>query len=488
MTNTSPRRYNNYSLAIILSFLAGLTVTLALLLTAHSALGEMPPWLYELLCAIFGMVSVSQIVSGAGYFSTELDILTNGDVTFIQVAESIIDSNSKKSSFYNFMAKRKMEFVGLILGLIVALALTIALVVKKAASVFVTVFPVVGTIVFFLTNLSAISGLCSRLGRCADYFRKFGSELRGENVNYVVSVLIGAVIGIILASVFLGVAGVTSVMTVGGAIPLWFGAAVSFITIVSTTASMSGYIGRWFDFLLGQRLLGVSKDSNDSGLKNRVNAERIGTGIGIAIGIGLGATLIATGLALTPMFGMGLPLWAAGILVMASSVSAMGGLGNRLGYCIDLLRGVRGDNEHAMEKSKSESSLLDKDGSYPPEANDKPLWNDPTLVAYARLKVRTGRVENSNNTKKVAVTTKCNMEIIEPEMTAVTPKVELTKLEPKFKSEPKPELTYDEIPRFGNSTFAFFKSPVDKTAGHKTVVPKPTASSLRPRATAAPAA
>jgi hypothetical protein len=468
---TSSKRYNNYSLAILLSFLAGIAVTLALLLTAHGALGEMPQWLYELLCAIFGMFSISQIVSGSGYFSTWMDILTNGDVTLIQVAESAIHPNSKTSPFLNFMPKRKMEFVGLILGLIVALALTIALVVKKAASVFVTVFPVVGTIVFFLTNLSAISGLCSRLGRCADYFRKFGSELRGENVNYVISVLAGAVIGVILASVFLGVGGVTSVMTAGGAIPLWFGAAVFFITTVSTAASASGYIGRAFDFLLGKRLLGVSKDSSDLGLLRRASAERIGTVIGITVGVGLGVTLIATGLALTPMFGMGLPLWAAGILVMAASMSAMGGLGNRLGYVIDTLRGYRGDQEHTMDRTNSQDALLD--GKFPPEEyNDQPeeyndpsvlnSWvNDPTLMAVARVAINTVGVA-----KKIAVTTECKMEIIEPEV--------------KHYEIP--------VPSFGKSRFSFHKTPVAKIPGNKTVVPKPTVSSLSPRVTAAPAA
>lgn len=344
-----PKRYNNYSLAIISAFVAGLVASLVLLLTAHGALGEMPTWLYQLLCAIFGMVSVSQIVSGAGYSFTGFDIMTNGNVTAVELLEFAVESKPAKYKILHFMKTRKMEFVGLVIGFLAGLTLTVILAVKKAADVFATALPVVGGIVFFIQNVSAMSGLFSRLGRTADYFRANSKSLRGRNVNYVLSVLIGVGIGIILGSVFLGVAGVTSVMTAGGALPLWFGGALFFISTVSVCASSSGYIGRVFDFFLGRRALGMSKDSTDRGLRSRLNAERIGTIIGITVGLALGITLIATGLVLTPLFGAGLPLWAAGILVMATGVSSMGGLGNRLGYFVDTLRGYRGDNEHAVD-------------------------------------------------------------------------------------------------------------------------------------------
>ncbi|MDX2164007.1 MAG: hypothetical protein SFW07_01155 [Gammaproteobacteria bacterium] len=481
---TSPRRYNNYSLAIILSFLAGIAITLVLLLTAHSALGEMPQWLYELLCAIFGMVSVSQIVSGSGYSSTGFDILTNGDVTLVQVAEKALIPSTKKISFLNFMSERKMEFVGLLIGFLVALALTIALAVKKAADIFASLFPVVGTIVFFLTNVSAISGLCSRLGRCSDYFRANGKGLRGRNVNYVLAVLAGAVIGIILASVFIGVAGVTSVMTAGGAIPLWFGGAVFFITTVSSCASASGYIGRAVDFFLGQRILGMSKSENDRGLKSRVNAERVGTVIGIALGIALGITLIATGLVLVPFFGMGLPVWAAGLLVMVGLISAMGGLGNRLGYCVDLLRGHRGDNEHTIDITSSDSSRSRPGSEHSPsEYNDPSVlnrWENPGQACNSESEDDYDSEETTSLAVPVSATTEYKMEIIEPEIITVTPKipdVEWLKPTIEFKSKFK----HDETPSFGRSKLGFHKPYTDTT-----LIPKAESSELP--LSAAPAA
>lgn len=361
--NTNQKRYNNYSLAIAMSVLAGIGVTLALLLTTHLTDGAMPEWLYQLLCAIFGLISVSQIVSGAGYTFTGADILTNEDFTGIELLEDATNAVTKKSSFrriLNFMSKRKSEFVGLVLGFLFALTLTIILVVKKAADIFAIAFPVVGVIASLLQNISMVSGLCSRLGRCVDYLRANVSRpalFRGENVNYVLSVLVGVVIGVVIASVFLGVAGVTSVMTAGGALPLWFGGAVFVLATVSTCASASGYIGRVFDFFLGKRTITMSKEGDDGDIKNRAkSAEKVGTLVGVSFGIILGVTLIATGLSTVPFMGLGLPVAAAGVIVMMVCISGMGGLGNRLGFMIDKFRKLKSDAEHVASKVEPTST------------------------------------------------------------------------------------------------------------------------------------
>jgi hypothetical protein len=365
---TKSRRYNNYTLAIILSVLAGIGVTLALLLTSHIAGGSMPEWLYELMCAIFGVLTVSQITSGAGYSFTGFDILFK-ERTIVQAKDLPLRRRLRKK-FFSFIKTRGAEFVGLTLGFLLAIGLTVYLVVKNAGSVFVNNIPVVGTIVFFITNISVISGLFSRLGRCLDYLRNNLSEtekkkeelafLRGENVNYVLSVLVGVVIGIVIGGVILGFAGVTSAMTAGGAIPLWVAGAVFFVGAVSSCASACGYIGRVFDFFLGKRAIGMERKEFDNkenkrrgmkatimeGIRERADAERVGTLLGVSAGLILGIILIATGLALTPFLGMGLPAAAAGVIVMLACISGLGGLGNRIGFFITKLKKHPGDGEH----------------------------------------------------------------------------------------------------------------------------------------------
>jgi len=377
--NTQKRRYNNYSLSIILSVLAGLILSLVLIFTAHLASGALPEWLYQL---IFSLLCISQVVSGTGYSFTGFDILFN-EKTIFQIKKKTF--KQKLSQFFKLskkpFKKRKVELVGLILGFIVAIGVTAYLVAQNAASIVANNIPVIGPVIFFITNVGFISGLCSRVGRCIDYFRINPSKkekrlasgfrkenepnvFRGENINYVISVLIGVVIGIVLAGLFLGFAGVTSVMTAGGAVPLWVGAVVFVLATISGSASAAGYIGRIFDFFLGERTLGMRFSSfyvkksksgvekvktNDTvwkGIKRRADAERVGTLIGVSIGIILGIVLITTGLAMMPFFGMGLPAAAAGVIVMISCIGGLGGLGNRIGFFIVKLQGKKSDAEH----------------------------------------------------------------------------------------------------------------------------------------------
>lgn len=333
------KRYNNYTLAILFGILAGLGVTLALIFSAHLTSELLPEWQYQLLCSIYAALSVSQVVSGTGYLFTGFDILFN-EKTVVDAAQEIHRKEYFKKKFLDFVMKRKWEFIGLIIGIALALALTAFLLIKQIGGLFVKFIPGVGGIISLVMNVSVIAGFFSRMGRCIDHRRNNnGSEnnskfFRGENINYVLSVLIGAAIGALIGGLLLGFVGVTTVMTAGGATPLWLAAIVFLGGTVSSCASASGYIGRAFDFFLGKRVIGMKREELESpveGIKKRMNAEKVGTLIGISCGIALGLTLILTGLAASSFFGLGLPVAAAGVLIMVSCISGLGGLGNRVG-------------------------------------------------------------------------------------------------------------------------------------------------------------
>lgn len=348
--NPVKKRYNNYTLAIVGGVLAGIGITLWFLLSMHlSGGGPLSEWLYQLLCAIFGILMTSQIVSGAGYSFTGFDILFN-ESTAIQLK----DKKTFKRKFFNFVKTRKAEFAGLVIGFLLAVALTVTLVIFKSAAQIATALPVVGQVIYLLSNISMISGLCSRLGRCVDYFRGNRGEqkniFRGKRVNYVLSVLAGVLIGAVITGLVLGLVGVTSAMTFGGAVPLWVGGVLFVIATTSVFASACGYIGRVADHAIGKKVLGMSCENKKNltwweGVKKRTNPETIGTVVGVSAGIALAAVLIGTGLATAPLFGMGLPIAFAGILVMAVCVSGLGGLGNRIGFVISRWRNKKGQTD-----------------------------------------------------------------------------------------------------------------------------------------------
>lgn len=391
---TRERRYNNYTIGIAISFLAGIGLSLALLLTAHLAFGTMPEWLLQLLYALFGIISVSQIVSGTGYTVTGGDIAFNRK-TVVQAVKFMYKKKYTGKKFVEFMQERKIEFVGLILGLAFSIALTVVLVVEKVGDVldpFVKGIPVVGNIIFFLTNVSMISGLFSRLGRCTDYVRANSGPnfFRGENVNYSLAVVAGALIGILIAGLLLGLVGVTSAMSGGGLLPAWASIILFGFNIFSTSASACGYIGRVFDFLFGDRTLlglfrdlklGVSPDpTKNKGIKGRVNAERVGTLIGIGVGTIFAFVLIGVaiglGLATIPVFGFGLPIAAASVIVLLTFISGLGGLGNRLGQWVDTAKRKGGDGEHA--KREVEADVTSKKYRGP----DRDSIFDPLLKSH----------------------------------------------------------------------------------------------------------
>lgn len=342
------KRYNNYTLAIMASFAAALGVSIFFLLNMGLGLGLMSQALHDLLMVAYGVMISAQIVAGAGYVATTIDIIAERRTIF-QINQPAPPIKHKKNgkSIPPLLVSRRAELVGLLTGLSLGVLYTGLLFLKGAGPLIFHNFPIIGPLVFLFANMGMMAGLFGRMGRVVDYFRKKGRArklrtnklFRGRNINYTLGVMAATVIGLVLAAVILGTAGVTSAMTFGGAIPAWAGAISFVFTMWGSTVSMSGYMGRKFDLWLGKRTIFQSEENNrfkPTSVRARANPETVGTVIGIVLGIVLATALVASGVAVSSgLFGLLLPFAGSTPVIYATFIAFCAGTCNRLGACLN---------------------------------------------------------------------------------------------------------------------------------------------------------
>ena len=371
------KRFNNYKLSIILTFLVTVGVAIAGVFfhdtptTFTSPLSLDAHWVSDLAEAIYAFFFVSRMVSGMGYVATPVDIASNETTLIEAVSSRAVDEECphprKKSWFQRLkdnIKKKPFEFVGLLIGFSAGLGLSIT-----SGLVGVTLNPLwvmqgIGLVFTYVASISTFSGLFSRLGRSLDFYKKrWAKQLQSkwineENVNYVLSVTVGIILGAVLAGVVGGLG-----LLPGGQ----FVVALGLIGIVSTCASSSGYIGRLFDAggifhavnffkipdFFRKKTEKTEDVSNTKQIEAAKKSESRGTAIGVFLGIALGTVLIVAGLATLPFFGLGLPKLLAGIIIMGACISASGGLGNRIGNSIDRKRQVKEQAIAAQSISQS---------------------------------------------------------------------------------------------------------------------------------------
>ena len=360
------KRYNNYTLSILFSTLIGVAVIIPALLMHALSLGSLPEWLIDFVYTVFGIAFVSRLVSGSSYVFSLLDRLTNEftllDFILPKSQKNQIKKTSEKTAktakiallSKQIVVKTKShlnayrgQFVGNSLGFIFGTIFAVTTLILRAVSP--TIINGVITSAFYLINhISNFSGLFNRLGRTTDYFHKdpkkgepSKSRFCRKNVNYAMGVILGSIASAVLITVILFVAGVTSAMSLGGAVPIWLSLGLLVIGTISTGASAGGYVGRCIDFFIGKRTIAhaiadtVKNVPQVKTWRDRLNCEYGGTVIGVAIGITLAIVLIAAGVASLPFFGLGLPKLFAGMILLTACVSQCGGLGNRLGQMLD---------------------------------------------------------------------------------------------------------------------------------------------------------
>lgn len=461
---SSTKRYNNYTLGIFLATLLGISLSLVLFLIGHLTFGELSVWLSNFAAAVFSILFISRIVSGVGYTQMVADTISDENTAY-QLLKIIFKPKSeltllqRTKILFNGLSKRiNAQFIGNTIGIVLSVVLTILCAALHAAAAlpFVqTFYQVIATGLLFIMTVSALSGLFGRMGRFIDFclrakrqqgkrlhsaladkiqyaiFNKVKGFFRHRDINYSLSIVGGLIFGAVFSVIILATVGITSAMTLGGAIPLWLTATVFVLGMVSAGASAAGYIGRCFDFLLGKRtIINAIKDmlgrknklSNEAyhllkpvsqnkaiqqSIRNRINSESIGTVIGVVLGTVAAVILIATGIATLPLFGLGLPKVLAGFAVLAFSISGFGGLGNRLGHAIDKLVGKKSptglENLNHSDDPSEEDSLSnqpDPDLSKPKNrqlSTETPIWREQAVISANESSTRDSKNNESAN-------------------------------------------------------------------------------------------
>lgn len=363
-----PRRYNNRALAILAASAIGIVSLLALLNKKTAAQG------------VNGLLTVCQLVSGSDYISQPLDTLFNESTLF----QLFINP---KNSWKKFKKRLNYRFLFTVIGLALSLAVSITLTIYGVPP---SIFP---TLILFMQNASDFGGLFNRMGRIVDTFCNYFFEkpvpliaepdpefskvneeeelglpetieptsklsfFRREQINYTLGKIGGFLLGIVFFTLVLTIVGLTSYMPGANIIKPWAVKALFSFRLVGVFTSAGGYIGRAFDWLLGQRTLpGALVDQFNaprapslSFKQHLLNAyarfKKMGTYegaftmAGVTLGLALGMTIILVPTLLLP-FGSGLPILLAAPFIMSRCVSGLGGLLNRLGSVIDRFKQI----------------------------------------------------------------------------------------------------------------------------------------------------
>lgn len=352
----------SYVISIVLStFLAtGLVISISILHALN--LASACEWLIEIS---LNFLILSSIVSATGYLGKHID---NVWASFRKKRYKVEKDQSKKTSKI-----LQADAIGLLLGIIAGISFSGVQIAQNIASDMARTFWVMGAGMMacfsMIANISNLAGLGNRIGRVINYFQKYanpGEKIwRGKQVNYILSIIAGIILGTVISAVTLAIVGITSAMTLGGALPIWASGGLFAVSLVSTCASACGYIGRCFDFILGRKTIAsvinnkINKTNHKESLKNRITKENIVTLIGLSLGIVAAVTLLACGAATMPLFGLGLPKLLAGIIILSTCLSAGGGLGNRIGHSWDRFAESKVIEKSITLESDSDSSCND---------------------------------------------------------------------------------------------------------------------------------
>lgn len=341
------KKFDNYALAIMLTFLVISCLAVIAVSFHEFPIDVIHQWLYDLLEGTYAYFLVSRTISGMGYVFRPIDIALK-DATIFELSWRGIKERAKNFLRYlwNNITDKPAEFFGLILGLVSGLGISIAFGLMGVKVSPLYVIKSIGIVLSYIGSISTFSGLFNRLGRSVDFYaKKLNNKwLNEKDVNYVLSVTAGIVLGFVLLGIILGMNALP-----GGGLVL----AVASIGVISTCASSSGYVGRLFDtggifhafsFLKIKDYFRNDKEEdriNTQKITNDKKAECYGTAIGVGVGTALAIALIVIGVATLPFFGLGLPSILAGVIVVGTCLSVSGGLGNRIGYVIDKKRQVK---------------------------------------------------------------------------------------------------------------------------------------------------
>ncbi|MGE3919906.1 MAG: hypothetical protein AB7F64_02975 [Gammaproteobacteria bacterium] len=376
-------RLNAESLAIILALVFALPLAFI-----HPSLVNIITYPAQFL---WMFIWVAQTIAGGAFLARIFDFaFTQTPPNEYLSSVKKINWNMIKSRIKNIFQNKFGEFLGFLIGLVVSIYiidLQLDLTLASFPMGFLTMIFFVGAA--FLT-LNRILGFLNRTSKLFD----FGISAKKENnfwqkkeINYILSICAGLIIGALLISAVFSVLGVaTAAATVTVICGLTGVPAMLIFSLfaLSTVVSATSNTGRWFDLLLGKRTLvgatkdliyGEAKDKNERFYLPRSESSEketfkyrfyenkyestfvlIGVPLGYAAGVGLSVLLltgmIATSATFAFMFGATFPAALAVPFIMCGCVGVISGFARRIGMALDHSSGELAYQRFGQEKKE----------------------------------------------------------------------------------------------------------------------------------------
>lgn len=235
--------------------------------------------------------------------------------------------------------KRKQEVRGTLLGLILGLTLGIWLATIHFAVPFASTLLLGANILFLFRQMNIFAGLGNRIGRMMDKDSRPEIEKKIVGSSIAMSFMLGVILVATASAGAIGLAGVTTFIMAGSAIPIWLASALFVITLTSGIGSTADYIAKAVNFLKTQHNRD-SKDKNDIKNNKFVNDryhEYRGSLMGVSTGLIAGGITLSMLMITQPYLFVG-PVGAVmGLLILTTAASLFGSTFSRMARLWDKL-------------------------------------------------------------------------------------------------------------------------------------------------------
>lgn len=273
------------------------------------------------------------------------------------------------------------ERIGTWVGVALGLAFGIGLSILKAVSPFAQALSVVGNFLFTLGVVGAFSGLGNRFGQFADKENNRPvNEKRAIGIAGIVGLVIGVALVATKCALAVSVVGVTTVMTGGGALPLWIAGFAFVGTFASTCASAADYVSKTISFMQFKR--STTDAIVNKTVKKRFHEYR-GSLVGISTGVIMAGIIIGAIAVTQPHILAGFVGLIAATVIVMSCVSVIGGLFSRVGRMVDVYQ-YKG-------KKRREPASDTPSSSAEPTPDSTPSPPSPSSPRYVHQKLGTER-------------------------------------------------------------------------------------------------
>lgn len=292
------------------SVLAMLPIAAALLLfllLAHSSSLFLDSWFLDLITI---PMFLSNMVSGSTYIGRLFDFVKD-----------------------DFPANRTKERALTVVGVICGLAMGILLSLAHAPVPFAPVLCGFANVLFTFNRISVFAGLGARVGSVVDSARP-----TNERYSLAAATIAGISVGIALfltsSAALASIAGVTTILTGGAALPLWVGGFIFISTFSSGMGALADYASKAFNFAFERD----KQTPAGEWIRGGRFHEYRGSFVGASTGLVVATVVLAVFMVTQPYLLAGAAGFAAAVFLVATCVGLFGGVCSRVGRLWDGLQ------------------------------------------------------------------------------------------------------------------------------------------------------